>query len=138
MRLAATILTGLLFAVFSQQPAEFTIPPEAAKRSNPMRSTPVSLAEGRRAYKTQCAMCHGAKGDGKGELAVTMQLQLRDWNDPAALKGFTDGELFFILDKGKGQMPAQEGRMKPAQEWHLINFIRSLAKKTEAPEKPKR
>jgi len=136
MRPTAAIFAGLLFAAFFQQPAEFTIPPEAAKRTNPMKSTETSLAEGRRAYKTQCAMCHGAKGDGKGELAEVMQLQLRDWNDPTALKGFTDGELFFIMDKGKGKMPGQEGRMKPAQQWHLVNFIRSLAKKERA-EKPK-
>ncbi len=132
MRLTAAIFAGLLLAAFSQQPAEFTIPPEAAKRANPMKPTEASLAVGRRAYKTQCAMCHGAKGDGKGELAEVMQLQLKNWNDPAALKDFTDGELFFILNKGKGKMPAQEGRMKPAQQWHLVNFIRSLPKKERA------
>lgn len=141
---AVWLLVCLSFAGIAQEKAptpqnsaaEFKIPPEAAKRANPVRPTEFSIAEGRRVYKTQCAMCHGAAGDGKGELAEVMALKLLDYRDAAALKDFTDGELFYVLNKGKGQMPGQEGRMKPAQQWHLINFIRWLAKREPA-NKPK-
>ncbi len=107
---------------------EFKIPPEEAKRENPVKPTPPSIAEGRHSYTTQCAMCHGKDGDGKGDLAVDMKLTMKDYRDPDALKGMTDGELFYILNKGKGDMPSEEGRMKPEQLWNLINYIRSLAK----------
>ena len=109
--------------------AEFKIPPEEAKRPNPVKATPASIALGKRVYATQCAMCHGATGDGKGDLAADMKLNLRDYRDPDSLKDMTDGELFYILTKGKGDMPGEEDRMKPEQLWNLINFIRSLAKK---------
>jgi mono/diheme cytochrome c family protein len=109
--------------------AEFKIPPEEAKRPNPVKATPASIALGKHAYVTQCAMCHGATGDGKGDLAADMKAPLRDYRDPASLKDMTDGELFYILSKGKGEMPGEEDRMKPEQLWNLINFIRSLAKK---------
>ncbi len=113
-------------------PAEFKIPPEEAKRPNPVKPEPSSIAEGGRLFTTQCAMCHGKEGDGKGDLAQDMQLKLRDYRDPAALKDVTDGELFYILTKGKGEMPGQGDRMSEKQCWHLINFIRSLAKKEPA------
>ncbi|HEV3254302.1 MAG TPA: cytochrome c [Candidatus Acidoferrales bacterium] len=114
----------------AQAPApEFKIPPEEAKRANPVKPTAASIATGKHVYTTQCAMCHGANGDGKGDLAADMKLTLRDYRDPASLKDMTDGELFYILTKGKGDMPGEEDRMKPEQRWDLINYIRSLAKK---------
>jgi mono/diheme cytochrome c family protein len=64
---------------------------------------------------------------------------MKDYRDPAALKNYTDGALFFVLTKGHKEMPSQEGRMKDDQKWNLINFIRSLvpkeppAKKEEKP-----
>ena len=49
-------------------------------------------------------MCHGEQGDGKGEVVESMKLTMRDWHDPAALAGITDGEIFYIITKGKGKM----------------------------------
>lgn len=112
---------------------EFKIPPEEAARKNPVEATATSVSQGRQTYRTQCAMCHGEGGDGKGDLAEVMELKLLDYRDPKSLEKFTDGELFYILKKGKGKMPGQEGRMSDRQMWHLVNFIRSLARKEEKP-----
>lgn len=134
-------LAGPLSARQEKKEAAFKVPPEEAKRENPVKSTPASIADGKKAYATQCAMCHGTDGNGKGDLATDMQLKLRDYRDSEAMKDVTDGELFYILAKGKGDMPGEEDRMKPEQRWNLINYIRSLAKKKSAAdqkeEKPK-
>jgi mono/diheme cytochrome c family protein len=105
------------------------IPPEDAKRPNPVKSSPASIADGKHAFVTQCAMCHGKDGDGKGELATDMKLTLKDYRDPAALKDMTDGEMFYLIMHGKGDMPGEADRMKPDQTWNLINYIRSFAHK---------
>ncbi len=146
MRRYAAVVGLLLWASlvgFSQEKKEaqkespeFKIPSEEAQRENPMKPTPISLAQGKKLYGFDCAMCHGKEGEGKGDLAADMGLKLRDYRDPAALKEFTDGELFYILAKGKGKMPGDEDRMKPEQRWHMINYIRSLAKKAP-PVQPK-
>ena len=112
---------------------EFKIPPEEVKRENPVKPTAASLAEGKHVYASQCAMCHGKDGDGKGDLAEDIKLKLRDYRDPAALKDMTDGEMFYILTKGKGDMPGEEDRMKPGQRWDLINYIRSFSKGKATP-----
>ncbi len=117
-----------------QEPAPFKIPPEEVKRENPIKHTAASIAQGKNLYRSQCAMCHGVKGDGKGDLAVEIKLKLKDYRDPAALRDITDGELFYILTKGKGQMPDQGERLRPEQRWNMINYIRSISKK-EAPPK---
>jgi mono/diheme cytochrome c family protein len=108
---------------------EFKIPPEDSKKTNPLKNDASAIADGKKLYSSQCYLCHGKYGDGKGELAQDMKLMLRDYHDPAALKGMTDGDLFYILSKGKGDMPSQDDRLTEAQRWHLIVYIRSLAGK---------
>jgi mono/diheme cytochrome c family protein len=109
--------------------ADSKTPAEAAKPVNPVKPTPNSLAIGKKAYTSDCAMCHGKEGAGGGELAVTMNLKLRDYRDPESLKDMTDGEIYSIIANGKGQMTGEAGRMKPGQMWDVVNYIRSLSKK---------
>ncbi|HEV2490896.1 MAG TPA: c-type cytochrome [Candidatus Acidoferrales bacterium] len=111
----------------------YVIPPEDAKKANPVKATADSIAEGKRMYGYDCAMCHGENGDGKGDLATDMKLNLKDYRDAATLKEMTDGEIFYIIQKGKGQMPSEGDRQKSNEIWNIVNFIRSLAKKSPPP-----
>ena len=74
-------------------------------------------------------MCHGKDGDGKGDIATDMRLKVTDFTNPATLKERTDGELFYVIKTGKGDMPPEGKRMKPEGLWDLVNYVRSLAKK---------
>ncbi|HLV95298.1 MAG TPA: cytochrome c [Candidatus Acidoferrales bacterium] len=116
-------------------PAEYKIPPEAVKQANPVKATAASLAAGKRMYGYDCAMCHGAKGDGKGDLAADMKTPIVDFRDPKGMQTKTDGELFYIIKNGKGEMPAEGTRAKPEQVWDMVNYIRSLSKKETAEKK---
>lgn len=110
------------------------IPPEEVSRKNPIDSSPSSIAEGQRLYHaTDCAMCHGKEGEGKGVLAKDTNMKIHDWRDPASLAHFTDGELFYITVKGKGRMPGYEARETPEQVWQIINYLRSMAENGPAP-----
>jgi mono/diheme cytochrome c family protein len=122
----------------AQEPAggEWKIPPEAAKQVNPVKPTQAGLAHAKKFYGFDCAMCHGTNGDGKGDLADEMKLSLKDWRDPASLKDMTDGELNYIITKGKGKMPAGADQMKPDEIWNMVSYIRSFAEKS-APAKTK-
>jgi mono/diheme cytochrome c family protein len=133
----------ILFAsfVFTQQssnppaaqkpPSYDAIPVEAAKQPNPVKSTPESLARAKKWWTLDCEMCHGKNGDGKGDTAKEMKLQIVDFTDAASLKGRTDGELFWIIKNGHNDMPAEGPRIKPEENWELVNYVRSLAKKND-------
>ncbi len=112
--------------------AEYKIPPEAAKMVNPVKPTAASLAQGKKTYGIDCEVCHGKDGDGKGDLAADMKVKLADYRDPATLKERTDGELFYIIKNGQGEMPSEGDRAKPDAIWNLVNYIRSFAKKEPA------
>jgi mono/diheme cytochrome c family protein len=119
-------------AAAPSSPHEFAISPEEAARKNPVRFTDASVERGKKFFKTQCALCHGEKGDGKGDLATEMKLTLPDFTKPDALAKRTDGELFAIIGTGKEPMPNQKGRMTDAQLWNLVNYLRALGGKTPA------
>lgn len=128
----------LLFAHSPQQPAPTTppaapaaatIPPEAARMVNPVKPTAESQSHAKKVYGYDCAMCHGANGNGKGDVVADLKLTLKDYTDPAALKDMSDGELFYIIKNGKGQMPGEGDRAKPDDLWNMVILIRSFSKK---------
>jgi mono/diheme cytochrome c family protein len=113
-------------------PHSFQISPEDAAKKNPIKFNEASVDRGKRVFKTQCALCHGEKGDGKGDLATEMKLTLPDFTKPDALANRTDGELFAIIGSGKDPMPTQKGRMTESQMWNLVNYLRALSGKVPA------
>jgi cytochrome c5 len=111
---------------------EYKITAEDIARKNPIRPSPEGLAEARRVFGYDCAMCHNKQGDGKGEIVESMQLTMHDWRDPATLEGKTDGEIFYIITKGKGKMTGEGDRQSEKLRWNLVNLVRSMAGKTQA------
>jgi mono/diheme cytochrome c family protein len=134
LALLALLVFGFgLWAQQDQPPAkppatEYKIPPEAAAKVNPVKPGPESLAKGKKLYGFDCEMCHGKNGDGKGDMATDIK-NVTDFTNPDALKNRTDGELFYVIRKGKGEMPPEGDRAKDDDIWHLVNYVRSLAKK---------
>jgi len=142
----ALVLPALLFlapALRAQQtptqksPSYSAIPVEAMKAPNPVKSSPESLARAKKWWTLDCAMCHGADGNGKGETAREMKLTLVDFTDPATLKDRTDGEIYYIIKNGHQDMPPEGERITTEQGWDLVNYVRSLVKKKpDAEQKP--
>jgi len=114
--------------------AETKIPQEEVDRKNPVESNAASIAEGKRLYgATDCALCHGKDGDGKGLMAKDINMNVHDWRKAENLTHFTDGELSYLILKGKGRMPAYDGRETPEQVWQIVNYIRSMPVGGNAP-----
>jgi mono/diheme cytochrome c family protein len=117
----------------SEAQAPPPMPADAKDRANPVKTTPEGIASVTKLYGYHCAMCHGKDGDGKGDLAVDMKLDLHDWRNPDSLAKMTDGELFWIITNGKGKMTGGEGdRTKEEIRWNLVNMVRFFGNKGAA------
>ena len=83
-------------------------------------------------------MCHGDNGDGKTDIAASMQLKLGDWSDPKTLASKSDQQLFDDIRKGTSdKMPPEDAsRAKVDEVWGLVTYIRALAKAQTAPAQP--
>lgn len=131
LKLLVVLPSALFFALMPQSPAapDKPMPADAATLVNPVKSTPESQAHAKMVYGMDCAMCHGTKGDGKGDLVADMHLTMKDLTNPATLKDMSDGQIFYIIKNGKGQMPAEGDRAKDEGIWNLVLYVRSLEKK---------
>ena len=76
-------------------------------------------------YKAKCAMCHGA--DGKGS-PMGVKMGARDFTSDDVQKQ-SDAQLSAIIAKGKGKMPAYDGKLKDTEVTGLVAYIRGLTKK---------
>jgi mono/diheme cytochrome c family protein len=111
-------------------PHGFTITPEEAAQKNPLRFSEISVERGKKLYETQCSMCHGEKGDGKGDMVADLKINPPDFTKPETLAKRTDGELFAIIQLGSPDMPGQGTRMSDTYKWELVNYLRALSGKT--------
>jgi mono/diheme cytochrome c family protein len=131
LKILVMLSPALSTVMMAQVPAQIpTIPAEAAAMTNPVKPSPASMAHAKNVYGMDCAICHGQKGDGKGDVVEELKLKMKDFTDPTVLKTRTDGELFYIIKNGDSalKMPPEGPRAKDDDIWGLVNYLRTLQK----------
>ena len=112
--------------------------PEVKLVENPVRPTAAALAEAEKAFRVNCANCHGEQGDGNGPASVVLPRKAANFTDAKAMASMTDGELFWKMSTGRAPMPGWNDLLPLEQRWELVNYIRTFARainaKTSAPE----
>ena len=111
------------------------LPEDADKTKNPTTVTPESIAKGKELYmertKGNCVFCHGDTGAGNEATIASGKLRRKpaDLTNKERQAAMTDGEVFWKITKGiQGIMPAGEKRMSEEERWHVVNYVRTLAK----------
>jgi mono/diheme cytochrome c family protein len=100
--------------------------PNMGVPTNPVPADDVSISRGKTLFTINCIMCHGATGEGNGQLAAMIA------NKPANLTSIitqskTDGALFMTITNGvDGRMPPMVENLTVRDRWDVINYIRTL------------
>ena len=108
-------------------PKPLVIPEKEKNRQNPVPDVPEAIESGKSLYGSQCAMCHGARGDGKGDVAAAVKMTMPSFADPKVQAKRTDGELFYIMTQGHGDMPGEK-RLVDQNKWEIVRYLRTLSK----------
>lgn len=106
----------------------WNVPESARKMKNPIRATAASIQKGKRLFAEHCAMCHGDGGKGDGPMAEALETKPSDLTDRARMASQSDGELFWKISKGNPPMPDFEKTLSKEEIWHLVNYLRALAR----------
>ena len=119
----------------AQCPQKRTTPTAPAKYLElkpPLEVTAKRLKKGellylKKAQPIQCVHCHGARGDGTGELGLQANPPARNFTCTETMKNVSDGQMFWAIKNGV------EGTAMPAysdfvdwQIWVLIHYIRQF------------
>ncbi len=123
MAAGAALLVGTVAAVSAQ--SDWQAPAEAKKLKNPEKGTDL----GKKAVETNCASCHGPKGEGNGPAAAAMNPKPANWLSDNVKKE-TDGEIFWKISNGRPEkgMPAWKSMIPDKDRWQIVNYIRQLQK----------
>ena len=109
----------------SYSPMPGVIDSIAAIATNPTASSPASLANGRKHYAINCAVCHGDTGDGRGPATQN------NYGMPSIslltpiTQGRSDGYIYGMIRNGRGLMPTYN-RIEELDRWDVVNYIRAL------------
>ena len=82
-----------------------------------------SLANGRRHYQVNCAVCHGDTGIGNGPASKYGVPGINLMMDMT--KARTDGYIFGIMRNGRGVMPSYN-RIEEPDRWDVVNYLLAL------------
>jgi len=102
---------------------EWMAPEDEGKRPNPVAFDMKSIERGKIIYLENCAACHGEKIDGLK--SVETGLEMDSPNLKKRLLTHTDGDFFWKIQNGRGDMPSFKEDLTEEQTWDVINFIRS-------------
>lgn len=100
---------------------------------NPIPFDEEHLLKGKEKFSIYCAVCHGVTGDGNNFLGPNYKAK------PANLLSKTiaeksDGELFYVIMKGKNAMPSYENDLSNEDVFSILNYIKVLRRAQDATE----
>lgn len=105
------------------------LPKAYAGKTNPLKVTPSVLSEGRKLYAANCAVCHGARGQGDGAMARTLNPPPPDLSWTLSMPVAQDDFLYWTIAEGGAPvgsaMPAFKSTLKPKQIWSIVSALRS-------------
>jgi cytochrome c553 len=100
--------------------------PNMGAPANPVPADEISIQRAANLFAINCVMCHGATGEGNGQIAALLA------NKPANLtldvtQNKSDGALFLTLTNGvPGRMPSMVENLTVRDRWDMVNYIRTL------------
>ena len=112
------------------------LPEDADKTRNPVATSAESIEKGKALYlektKGNCVFCHGETGSGNEANLPRLRRKPADLSNKERMTAMTDGEVFWKISKGiNGIMPTGEKRMTEEERWHVVNYVRTLAKEKQ-------
>ncbi len=102
---------------------EWMAPEAEGKRPNPVEYDEKSIERGKTIYLDNCAACHGENSAGMKAEETGLQMDSPDLK--RRLLTHTDGDFFWKIQNGRGDMPAFKEDLTEEQIWDVINYIRS-------------
>jgi mono/diheme cytochrome c family protein len=107
-------------------------PAELYARVNPLKADKRNRRAGGELYEElsdpTCVVCHGKKGDGRGQLASQFDPQPRNFACAATVNGIPDGQLHWIIQNGSpGTAMPPFDYLTDEEIWQLVLYLRSLA-----------
>ena len=96
-----------------------------ANLESPLDSAKVEEMRGGQLYDIYCAICHGKKGDGQGNLVKREKiLGVPAYND--AGRAITQGSIYHVIYYGKNSMGSYANQLNEEERWQVTHYVMKL------------
>jgi mono/diheme cytochrome c family protein len=94
-----------------------------ATLKSPLNPTIINQDKAKELYTVYCAICHGEKGDGKGNLVVKEKfLGVPNYKD----REITDGSIFHVITYGLNSMGSHANQLSQEERWMVADYVLKL------------
>ncbi|MGC4038102.1 MAG: c-type cytochrome [Chitinophagaceae bacterium] len=120
--------------IFSQckpgpkQATGWVAPSETDAWYNPFENLLVAEEKGKQLYDVHCWSCHGTTGLGDGAAGSALGQKPANFHDEKIRKE-KQGNLFWKITTGNGNMPSFKDVLSDEQRWQLVSYIRRFSDK---------
>lgn len=92
---------------------------------SPLRASELDLDKGKEMYDIYCAICHGTKGDGQGNLVKREKiLGVPKYDDPG--RAITQGSIYHTIYYGKNAMGSYANQLSEDERWQVVAYVLKL------------
>jgi high-affinity iron transporter len=131
----------ILWVIVAGSLALFLLGKAFAKDPTPPKKTPDLLAQGKKLFEQNCSMCHGPKGDGKGQLGAALKPAPSDFAEPLKKWPNTKGDLqkiFDVISKGiPNSSMVKWDQLSVEERWALVYYVVNFSTPTKTAPKKK-
>jgi mono/diheme cytochrome c family protein len=100
---------------------------DATPLTNPISNSPAAQEEAQALVRVNCTACHGVAGHGDGPVAGYFSpVRPVDFASPR-VRNRTDGQLFWLIGNGIGNMPAFRALLSERELWTVVLFVRGAS-----------
>lgn len=93
---------------------------------SPLEMSKENLDNGKKMYDIYCALCHGAKGDGKGILVEREKiLGVPAYKD----RELTDGSIYHVIYYGRNMMGSHASQLTEKERWQVVQYVQKIKNK---------
>ena len=94
-----------------------------ASLKSPLDSLSLNSEKGKELYNIYCAICHGDKGDGKGNLVVKEKfLGVPSYKD----REITEGSIYHVVTYGLNSMGSHANQLSQEERWIVADYVLKL------------
>lgn len=94
-----------------------------ANLKSPYTGDQINLEQGEQLFTIYCAICHGDKGDGKGNLVKREKfLGVPNYKDRA----ITEGSVFHVVTYGLNAMGSHANQLSQEERWQVTHYVMKL------------
>lgn len=124
MSVLAVCVSAVLFPVSAQNQPFHGAPESASSARNPYAGNVDALKAGKTVYANTCANCHGATGEGTGNVPPLVH---------SAVQTTPDGAIFWYITRGdvSNGMPSWAG-LSEKERWEVVSYVKSLGTSSAA------